>query len=307
MATSLSTTIPVSAPTYHDLAVQPSGLGKFSIHYIEAGEPTNPTVLLLHGFPSSSTQYRNLIPLLSDDYHVLAPDLPGYGLTQSPPDLAYTFDNLTAAISAWLIALNIESYAVYVFDYGAPVAWRLALANPDHIKAIISQNGNAYDAGFGHPFWTPIEKLWHNESNSLEDRDWLRDNYLTIPGTKGQYYTGFPEKDHELVNPVQYMTDYLMNLKGRENQERQLDLFFDYRTNLPLYPKVQQWFRESQVPLLACWGKNDVIFVWPGAEAFKRDLPEAEIHALDAGHFALETKRWEVARLIKAFLKKNKF
>lgn len=296
-----------SSPTYHDLSVSPEGLGDVSIHYVEAGKPSNPTILLLHGFPSSSTQYRDLIPLLSDDYHVLAPDLPGFGLTTSPPDFKYTFDNLTAAISSWIDALKITSYAVYVFDYGAPVAWRLALQNPQPIKAIISQNGNAYDAGFGYPFWDPIEKLWHNDSNSDADRDWLRNNYLTIPGTKGQYYIGFPEADQPLVDPTQYMSDYLMNLDGKEKQERQLDLFFDYRTNKAMYPKIQAWFRESQVPMLVAWGKNDPFFIWPGAEAFKKDLPKAEIHALDAGHFALETKRWEVAKLIKDFLGRNKF
>ncbi|KAK5169098.1 uncharacterized protein LTR77_006407 [Saxophila tyrrhenica] len=302
MATSLS------VPTYHDLPVTAPGLGNFTIHYISAGAPTDPTLLLLHGFPSSSTQYRNVIPLLSDSYHVLAPDLPGYGLTTSPAEMKYTFANLTAAIAAWLLALEISSYAVYVFDYGAPVAWRLALEKPASIKAIISQNGNAYDAGFGHPFWTPIEALWNEtKPNSVADREWLRENYLTIPATKGQYYTGFPASDHELVDPVQPTTDFWMNLHGRENQERQLDLFYDYRTNLPLYSKIQKWFRESQVPMLAVWGKADPIFVWEGAEAFRKDLPEAEVHALEAGHFVLETKGWEVAQLIKGFLGRNRW
>jgi pimeloyl-ACP methyl ester carboxylesterase len=292
-------------PSYHHLSVTPNGLGTFDINYIEAGAPTLPTILLLPGFPSSSTQYRDFIPLLSANYHVLAPDLPGFGLTKSPADLKYTFDNLTAAISAWLAALNITSYAVYIFDYGAPVAHRLALANPEHVKAIISQNGNSYDAGFGHPFWDPIMALWKNDNST--NREFLRDNILTLATTKYQYTQGVPEEDYCLINPVQWTSDYLMNLVGKENQDHQLDLFHDYRTNVDLYPKVHEYFRKSQVPLLAVWGKGDPAFIPPGAEAYKTDLPHAEVHLLDAGHFALETKRWEIARIMIDFLSRNGF
>jgi pimeloyl-ACP methyl ester carboxylesterase len=291
-------------PTYHDVSVNPAGLGTFKIHYIEAGDASLPNVVLLHGFPSSSTQYRDLIPMLSGSYHVLAPDFPGYGLTESPKNLDYTFDNVTAAISAWLVALNITSYAIYVFDYGAPVGWRLALQNPDHVKAVVSQNGNAYDAGFGHPFWDPVEALW--KDNDAKNRDFLVDNLLTLEGTKMQYYLG-PEKDNDLVNPVQWTTDYLMNIQGKHNQERQLSLLYDYRTYTELYPKIQAWFRKSQVPLLAVWGKDDIVFIPPGAEAFKKDLPDAEVVLVDAGHFALETKRWEIAKLMLKFLGRVKF
>ena len=294
------------APTYYNLSVTPSGLGSIDVHYIEAGSPNLPTVLLLQGFPSSSNQYRGLIELLHDDYHVLAPDFPGYGLTSTPSDFKYTFDNLGATIGAWLAALNITSYAMYLFDYGAPVGHRLALKNPDHVKAIVVQNGNSYVEGFGHPFWNPIESLWKSD-DSAKDREWLAENYLGIPGTKMQYYTGVPEKDQPLVNPLAYNTDYFLNLVGKEKQKIQLDLFYDYRTNIPLYPKVHEWFRESQVPCLVVWAKGDPIFIVPGAEAYKRDLPDAEIHILDAGHFALETKRWEIAGFMKEFLKKVKF
>lgn len=293
-------------PTYHNVSVSPSGLGDFNINYIEAGSKDHPTVLLLHGFPSSSNQFRDLIPLISNEYHVLAPDLPGYGLTESPKDLKYTFDNLTAAISAWLVALKITKYAVYIFDYGAPVGLRLMMQNPDHVKAIISQNGNAYNEGFGHPFWDPIEKLW-STSNGEEERTWLRENYLSLPPTKYQYTEGFAKDDLPLVNPLAWHTDYNFNLKGKENQERQLDLFYDYRTNPDIYPKVHEYFKKSQIPVLAVWGKNDPIFIPPGAEAFKKDLPNAEVHFVDAGHFALEAKRWDIAKYMLAFLKKVKF
>lgn len=291
-------------PTYHNLSVTPLGLGTFNINYVKAGSPNLPTVLLLHGFPSSSTQFRDFVPLLSNDYHVLAPDLPGFGLTKSPRDLKYTFDNLAKAISAWLVALNVTSYAVYMFDYGAPVAQRLALENPVQVKAMITQNGNAYDVGFGHPFWSPIEALWQS-NNSAEDREWLRDNYLTIAGTKMQYVTGVPKEDLPLINPAAWTSDYLMNVAGKENEEHQLDLFFDYRNNKVIYPKIHEYFRNTQVPLLAVWGKNDPVF--EHAEAYKQDLPNAEVRLLDAGHFALETKRWEIARIMVAFLKKIDF
>ncbi|KAK3617219.1 hypothetical protein LTR56_025433 [Elasticomyces elasticus] len=295
------------SPSYHDLAVD-TNLGNASVHYIEAGSVSKPTVLLLHGFPSSSNQFRDLVPLLSDSYHVLAPDLPGFGLTKVPEDFVYTFDALTTIIAAWLIALNVTRYAVYIFDYGAPVGLRLALQNPDHIAAIISQNGNAYDSGFGQPFWEPIMALWNETNpNSEADRDSLRAFYLQIGGTDYQYTTGVPEGDLKLVNPVAAQIDYYLNLEGRRKQDVQLDLFYDYRNTPPLYPKVQEYFRKSQVPLLAAWGKGDPVFIPPGAEDFKKDLPDAEIHLLDAGHFALETKRWEIAALMKKFLKTVKF
>ena len=220
--------------------------------------------------------------------------------------MKYTFDNLAAAIGAWIVALNITSYAVYIFDYGAPVAHRLALQNPDQIKAIVTQNGNSYDAGFGHPFWDPIMALWKS-NDSTQDREVLRGNVLTLATTTYQYTAGVPEKDIPLINPAQYNTDFLMNIAGKENQEHQLDLFYDYRTNVALYPKVHEYFRKSQVPLLAVWGKGDPAFIPPGAEAYKQDLPNAQVVLLDAGHFALETKRWEIARIMIEFLTRARF
>ena len=196
-------TIPI---TYNNVPL-PSGV---NVSYASAGSTSSPTILLLHGFPSSSNQYRNLIPLLASTYHIIAPDFPSYGQTTVPADFAYTFENLTKVIAAFLLASKITSYAVYIFDYGAPVAFRLALQDPKPIKAIITQNGNAYLEGLGHPFWTPIEGIW-NSSNSEAARENVRKLYLGLEGTKYQYTQGFPEADLPLVNPVAYYYDYLQN------------------------------------------------------------------------------------------------
>ena len=293
------------ATTYHDLEVS-TDLGNATVHYIEAGDKSMPTLLLLHGFPSSSTQYRDFIPLMAGKHHILAPDLPGFGLTKVPSNFKYTFDNITIVVSAWLKALGVTSYAPYVFDYGAPVGFRLALEDTSAVKAIITQNGNAYEAGFGQDFWKPIFDLW-NTSNSQKARELLRDNVLTQNTTDYQYYEGVPDQDRSLVDPEQPVRDYLQNLAGKENQEHQLGLFYDYRTNLEMYQKWHEYMRRSQIPLLAVWGKGDPAFVPAGAKAYERDLPNAEVHLLDAGHFALETKRWEIAELCKKFLAKVHF
>jgi pimeloyl-ACP methyl ester carboxylesterase len=283
-------------PTYHDVTVN-----NVDVHYFTAGSASLPTLLLLHGFPSSSTQFRDLAPLLSHKYHIVALDFPGYGLTKAPSDFAYTFENLASVTLAFLAALQISSYSIYVFDYGAAVGWRLALANPSAVTAIISQNGNAYNEGFGQPFWKPIMETW-NTNNSAPAREWLRENYLTLAATEMQYTAGFPESDLKLINPSDWTLDFLQNEQGAANQERQLDLFYDYRRNVETYPAVHEYFRKSQVPLLAIWGKGDPIFVPPGAEAFKQDLPNAVVKFVDAGHFALQTKRWEIAEEILKFL-----
>ena len=293
----MAPTAPLSYPsTYNNLTITPNT----SISYISAGSPTLPTLLLLHGFPSSSNQFRNLIPLLSTTYHVLAPDLPGFGLTTYPPDYDFTFDNLAHTISAFLAALNVGTYAMYIFDYGAPVGLRLALANPSSVKAIISQNGNAYVEGLGHPFWDPIEALW--DDPSPRNYETVREGVLTLGSTVYQYTSGVPPRDLPLVNPAASTYDYLQNLQTPADQGRQLALFYDYRTNVAAYPAFQAYFRESQVPLLAVWGKNDPAFVAAGAEAFTRDLPRAEVKFVDAGHFALETKVEEIARETLRFL-----
>ncbi|CAF9922361.1 hypothetical protein IMSHALPRED_005668 [Imshaugia aleurites] len=284
--------------TYKNITLTPNT----TISYISAGSPTLPTLLLLHGFPSSSNQFRNLIPRLSATYHVLAPDLPGFGLTTYPSDYDFTFDNIALTISAFLTALNIGTYAMYIFDYGAPIGLRLALANPSSIKAIISQNGNAYVEGLGHPFWDPIEALWANATP--QNYEIVRNGVLTLEATAYQYTAGVPPDDLPLVDPAAYTYDFLKNVQSPADQDRQLALFYDYRTNVAKYPAFQAYFRESQVPLLAVWGKNDPSFVPAGAEAFKKDLPRAEVMFVDAGHFALETKVEEIAAETLKFLNK---
>lgn len=275
-------------------------VGGEKVFWRESGSVHSPTILLLHGFPSSSHQFRNLIPLLAPKYRLIAPDFPAYGFTEVSADYNYTFDNIADTVDRFLTEIpNPPSkYSIYIFDYGAPVGLRLALKHPEKIQAIISQNGNAYDEGLG-AFWDPIRALWTD--NSTEHRDAIRD-FLEIGGTKSQYVNG--TKDPESIAPESYTLDQArMDRPG--NKDIQLDLFYDYRTNLPLYPKFQEYFRTSRVPILAAWGKNDAIFIPPGAEAFKRDSPKAEVTFLDAGHFAVETNTVEIADLILGFLKKH--
>ena len=293
------------AASYHDIDVA-TPHGQATVHYTEAGDSSTPTFLLLMGFPSSSTQFRDFIPLLADNYHVLAPGFPGFGLTKAPVDFPYTFDNIAMVISAWLEKIKVTEYAMYIFDYGAPVGFRLALERPSAVKAIVTQNGNAYDEGFGQDFWKPIFNLWRTE-NSLEARDVLRSSVLTQDITTFQYYMGVSDQDRSLVDPEQPIRDYLQNIAGKDNQEHQLDLFYDYRKNKAAYPEWQTYLESSEVPVLALCGRGDLAFISAGAEASRRHAKNPEIHLLDAGHFALETKRWEIAALCKAFLEKVNF
>ncbi|KAG7005666.1 hypothetical protein G7Y79_00018g044730 [Physcia stellaris] len=271
-----------------------------NIAYVEAGASNLPPLLLLHGFPSSTNQFRDLIPLLSSTHHILAPDLPGFGLTTTPANYTFTFASITDTISLFLAALNWTNYAVYIFDYGAPIALRLALEQPDAIRAIVTQNGNAYVEGFGHPFWDPIMALWENPTPAA--RALLRDNVLTLNTTRYQYTAGVPSADLPLINPTTYTLDYLQNLYTPTQKDHQLDLLYDYRTNVDLYPRFHEYFRKSQVPLLAIWGKGDPAFVPEGAKAYKRDLKDANVMFVDAGHFALETKVHEIAEEVRRFL-----
>ncbi|RDW58948.1 alpha/beta fold hydrolase [Aspergillus mulundensis] len=276
---------------------------KATVFYREAGAQTAPTILLLHGFPSSSHQYRNLIPILATKYRVLAPDLPGFGFTTVPEGFQYTFDNLATVISEFLDQLKIKKFSVYIFDYGAPTGLRIALQRPDAVQAIISQNGNAYEEGLG-AFWDQIRELWYS-NNEPNVRAKLASALLSFEATKWQYEEGTQEEKLRSLAPESYHLDYAL-LQRPGNSEAQLDLFWDYRNNLPFYPRFQEYFRNSQVPLLAVWGKNDQIFIQPGAEAFRRDLPGAEVVLLDAGHFAVETETAEIGELILHFLHKNK-
>ncbi len=269
------------------------------IFYREAGPKHAPAILLLHGFPTSSQMFRNLIPALADRYRVVAPDYPGYGHSSMPSreEFAYTFDNLAKVVDKFTERVGLTKYALYVQDYGAPVGYRLASQHPERITAIVVQNGNAYDEGLDNEFWKPIKAYW-NEPISKERRNAIR-NLLTYDATKWQYADGV--QDPELISPDGAAHDqFLLDRPG--NDEIQLDLFLSYGSNPPLYPKWQEYFRNRQPPVLIVWGKNDKIFPAAGAEPYKRDLPTLEFHLLDAGHFALESNGDEIAALMREFL-----
>jgi pimeloyl-ACP methyl ester carboxylesterase len=267
------------------------------IFYREAGPKTAPAVLLLHGFPTSSHMFRNLIPELADRYHVVAPDLPGFGFSDAPgrQQFQYTFDHLAVVIGHFTEIIGLERYAIYIFDYGAPVGLRLALAHSEQITAVISQNGNAYEEGLSQG-WNPIQKYWREPTP--ENRAALR-AFLTPEATRAQYLHGV--RDESLIAPEAWALDSA-RLARPGNDEIQLDLFLDYASNVALYPRFQELFRTRRPPILAVWGKNDPFFLPPGAEAFKRDNPDAEVHFYDTGHFALETHHQEIAATIRNFL-----
>jgi pimeloyl-ACP methyl ester carboxylesterase len=271
-----------------------------NVFYREAGPADAPVVLLLHGFPTSSFQYRELIPRLADKYRVIAPDLPGFGFTEVPENrhYKYSFDALAQTMVAFTDALGLKRYALYVFDYGAPTGFRLAMAHPERVTAIVSQNGNAYEDGLGDA-WAPIRRYWNDPSAA--NREEVRKAAVSFEGIKFQYVHGVPNP--EAVKPEGYWLDYaLVNRAG--NTDIQLDLFLDYRNNVKLYPKFQEYFRKSKPPLLAIWGKNDPFFIPPGAEAYKRDIPNATVQFLDTGHFALETHVEEIAAAVRELLQK---
>ena len=269
------------------------------VFYRAAGDPAAPVVLLLHGFPASSFMFRELIPRLAGDYRVIAPDLPGFGFTEVPSErkYAYSFDGLAKTIDAFTEASNIDRYAIYVFDYGAPTGFRLAMAHPERVTAIISQNGNAYEEGLSSG-WNPIQKYW--KEPTAQNRAALLD-FLTPEATKWQYTHGVSDPDS--VPPESYTLDAAL-LARPGNKDIQLDLFLDYASNVKLYPKFQEYFRKSKPPLLAIWGKNDPFFLPPGAEAYRKDLPDAKVQFLDTGHFAIETHVIEIAAAMKDFLRR---
>ena len=269
-----------------------------TIFYREAGPANAPVVLLLHGFPTSSFQFRELIPRLADRYRVIAPDYPGFGFTEVPKErhYKYSFDALANTMLAFTDTLQLERYALYVFDYGAPVGFRLAMTHPERVTGIVSQNGNAYEEGLGDA-WAPIRNYW--AAPTTENREVIGKNILTLQGTRWQYTHGVTTP--ERVAPESYTFDWAL-LQRPGNKEIQLDLFLDYASNVKLYPKFQEYFRKSKPPLLAIWGKNDPFFIPPGAEAFRRDLPEAKVQFLDTGHFALETHVDEIALAMRDFL-----
>ena len=268
------------------------------VFYRAAGNPSAPVLLLLHGFPASSFMFRELIPRLADRYRVIAPDLPGFGFTEVPEkrNYRYSFEALARTLEAFTNALGLNRYAIYVFDYGAPTGFRLAMGHPERITAIISQNGNAYEEGLGDA-WGPIRKYW--SAPTAENREVLRQNVLTLEATCWQYTHGVANP--EGIAPESYTLDAaLMERPG--NKEIQLDLFLDYASNVKLYPQFQEYFRNAKPPLLAIWGKNDPFFTPAGAEAFRKDLPNAHVQLLDTGHFAIETNVVEIVAAMKEFL-----
>lgn len=282
-----------SAVTRH-LTVKVDGI---DIFYREAGPADAPTVLLLHGFPTSSHMFRNLIPALADRYHVIAPDYPGFGQSGTPDrkDFKYSFARFAELMDGLLNQLGVKRYALFVQDYGAPVGYRLALEHPERVSALVVQNGNAYEEGLKE-FWIPIKAYWADGSN--EHRNALRAG-LTLAATKSQYVDGV--RDASRIAPDNWVHDQaLLNRPGID--EIMLDLFKDYGTNVALYPQFQNFFRTRQPPTLIVWGKNDAIFPADGARLYLRDLPDAELHLLDTGHFALEDKGDEIARLMRDFL-----
>ena len=283
-------------PTFHK-TIKVNGVDLF---YREAGDVSKSTIVLLHGYPTSSHMFRNLITDLSVRYHVLAPDYPGYGRSEQPAmkDFAYTFDNMASLVEGFLQQLKVEKYSLYLMDYGAPIGFRIAAKYPKKIESLIIQNGNAYDEGL-RDFWIPIKKYWNDytvaNGKALE-------GFHSPDGLKWQYTHGV--QDVSKISPDNWNLD-LQHLKRPENDKIQLAMFYDYRTNVPLYPKWQKYFRDYQPATLIVWGKNDYIFPAEGAHPYKRDLKNVETHLLDTGHFALEEKGDEIANYILKFLKKN--
>jgi pimeloyl-ACP methyl ester carboxylesterase len=281
-------------PTVHYRAVAVGGL---KISYREAGGPSAPTLLLLHGFPTAGHMFRDLIPLLAESFHLVAPDLPGFGQSDLPAHdrFKYSFENLADVIDRFTDVIGLKRFALYIFDYGAPVGLRIALKHPERISAIVSQNGNAYEEGLSEG-WNPIRAYWEVPSQS--NRDQLR-AFLKPETTAWQYTHGVP--DATRVSPDGFTLDnFYLARPGAD--EPQLDLFGDYKTNVALYPTFQKYFRDHRPPLLAVWGKNDPFFLPAGAEAFKRDIPGAVVRFFDTGHFALETHVSEIAAAIREFL-----
>ena len=287
--------MPNSNPVVRYKHIEADGVRVF---FREAGDPSAPVMLLLHGFPSSSHMFRDLIPLLAAHYRVIAPDLPGFGFTEVPEarGYSYSFDNLAITMEHFVDALKLTRYALYVFDYGAPVGFRLAVAQPQRVSALVSQNGNAYLEGLGDA-WAPIRAYWAEPTAA--NREVIRNAVLSLEGTRYQYLHGVEKP--ERVAPESWMLDLLLMLRPG-NDDIQLDLFLDYRNNLTLYPQFQAFFKAAQVPTLVIWGKHDPFFIPPGAHAYKTDNPNAVVELLDTGHFALETHAEHIAQRILAVL-----
>jgi len=282
----------------HPIRYQKVTVDGVEIFYREAGPQNAPVLLLLHGFPTSSQMYRDLMPRLADRYRVIAPDYPGFGqsATPAPDKFDYSFDHYADLMQSFTQQLRLQRYALYLMDYGAPVGFRLASRHPERVTALIVQNGNAYNEGIGE-FWDPIKAYW--KDNSAANRDHIRQAALSPEGTRWQYLNGVP--DPTLVSPDAYTLDQAY-LERPGNKDIQLAMIYNYQTNLPKYPEWQAYFRKHRPPTLVIWGKNDAIFLAAGAEPYRRDNPQAEVHLLDTGHFALETHGPQIAMLIRDFL-----
>jgi pimeloyl-ACP methyl ester carboxylesterase len=322
-ASLVTTSISTHAATPQDVAYKTVEIEGLDIFYREAGNPANPTIVLLHGFPTSSHMFRELIPALADEFHLIAPDYPGYGNSSMPSvtEFEYSFDNIARLMGKLIDDIGVDDYSLYLMDYGAPIGYRLAAAQPDRIESLIVQNGNAYMEGIDNDFWAPIQEYWkdRNAVNAGLDNDWwknVKDAYqqpemtndqalrflLTLGATKWQYTNGVT--DVESVSPDTWgHVQPLLDRAG--NQEIQLQMFYSYGSNPALYPSWQQYFRTHQPPMLIVWGENDEIFPAEGAEPYKRDLENLEYHLLDTGHFALETHIDEIADHMRDFLRRE--
>jgi pimeloyl-ACP methyl ester carboxylesterase len=297
-AASLGSRVVENSPIVHYRTVNIDGVDVF---YREAGPVDAPSIVLLHGFPSSSFMFRNLIPLLANRYHVVAPDYPGYGQSGSPDHAVfqYSFDHFAHVVDELTQKLKLTRFTMYVHDIGAPIGYRIATAHPERISGIVVQNGNAYDEGLAAAFWGPVKTYWANPS--AENRARL-EVALTPKAYESQYLTGV--SDASVISPDTWTSD-LANLARPGNKDAQLDHFLDYRTNPPIYPQWQAYFRRCQPPMLIVWGKNDVAFTERGAQAYKRDLKNVELHFFETGHFALEDHGQEIAGLVNGFLDRN--
>lgn len=275
-------------------------IDNLDIFYREAGDKASPTILLMHGFPTDSHMFRNLIPMLAERYHVIAPDYPGFGQSSMPAmsEFEYSFDNLAKVIDKFTEALKLDKFSLYVMDYGAPIGYRIAAKHPERIQALVVQNGNAYDEGLDNDFWKPVKAYWANktEANAVPLR-----NLVKFDATKWQYYTG--ARNPEAISPDAPLHDQV-GLDRPGNEDIQVELFYSYGTNPPLYPQWQEYFRTHQPPMLIVWGKNDQIFPAAGAEPYKRDIKNLEFHLLDTGHFAIEEDGATIGKLMLEFLGK---
>ncbi len=295
------TAISTSTRTQYPVHYKTARVSDLDIFYREAGLQTAPVIILLHGFPTSSNMFRNLIPRLAGSFHVVAPDYPGFGQSSMPDrqSFPYTFENLTNVVEMLVEQLGLGKFSLYVMDYGAPIGYRLALRRPDKVQALIVQNGSAYDEGL-REFWDPIKKYWADPS---PDNRTALHFLVDLKSTRWQYENGVT--DVTLLDPTTWILDQI-GLDRAGNREIQMDLFYDYGTNVPLYPQFQAFFRKYQPPTLIVWGKNDFIFPAEGAAPYRRDLQNVETHLLDTGHFALETHGEEIASRIEEFLQKQK-